>query len=727
MSRIKLKLSSNRVSGNLTKIFLFRKHPETITKSLDGPLLTHTRAIVPGVPTCHSAFKVNDLDSSAPQFLDHNIRDIASQYPDAFYYKFNPPKLKHKGRSHSSPFPISALDYVPVTSKDIFTPIPLIIRNYFDDVIPKETRLQILLSLVDLHETEFIRSVDDGRWTVAKASSLRGRYTGRDKGIRELFKLSRVSKAWLRLVFDGQLWHDLDLHAFPNIPEPLLARLTSTGGSFTTRLDVAGHAQLMPTVFLGMIDNLCLPPSPSGSILTNTQLTAINLQGCSGLTSLSLHYVLVRSPSLRRLCLKGLRAVTNTTCDIISTYCPRLTHLDVSRCSNMNAKGILRMSSSAIDRCEHLYLIELRLCGLKNMDDAVMSALGKAAPYLEVLDLSYVRQLHNSAVEAFIACESDSSEDLGVDIILVSPRDIGRESNHMTKCRRRVTRLRHLSLSSCILLTDDACSNLAHSVPQLEYLELAGIGAALKDDGLIRLLNTTRLIRRLDLEDASAISDSLIATITPSINPDLPLNHSVRFALEPGHALEQLNISYATHISDDAMLVLIHNCMRLKWLEADNTHISSRVIKEFVQINRERGMIGAKIVAIDCRGISEPFVREISASTRPRRGWRAHQARKLMYLDARDKNVDDLKVGQDECDERRIVMKSFYSWQTVDAVKSAREKRRKANSRRAANESGGSFDLDDRVTKWWSPGGRRSPRTGRNSPLDPNSEGCAVM
>lgn len=528
-------------------------------------------------------------------------------------------------------------------------------------------------------------------------------------------------------MFDGQLWVDLDLRAFPNIPESLLLRLTATGGPFTTSLDIGGHVQLTPMVFLDMTDNLCLSPTPSGSALANTQLTAINLQGCPGLTSLSLHYVLVRSRSLRKLCLKGLRAVTNTTCDIISTYCPQLAYLDVSRCSNLDADGILRMSSSAINRGEHLKFTELRLCGLKNMDDTTMSALGKAAPYLEVLDMSYMRQLHNSAVEAFISCDGGDPGDLGVDTILVSPRDIGRESGDPGKCRRRVTHLRHLSLSSCILLTDDVCSNLAHSVPQLEFLELAGIGAALKDGGLIRLLNTTPLIRRLDLEDASAISDSVIATITPSIDIELPLKHSESAALEPGHALEQLNISYATHISDATLLGLIHSCTELKWLEADNTNIGSRVIKEFVRISREREMIDAKIVAVDCRGISEPFVRELSVSTRPRKGLRAHEARKLMYLDARDKNADDLKVGQDECDEKRVVMKSFYSWQTVDAVKSARDKRRKANSRRAANESGGSFDIDDRATRWWSPGGRRSPHSGRNSPLDPNSEGCTVM
>ena len=100
--------------------------------------------------------------------------------------------LKGKGRSNSSPHPFSALDFVPATRTDIFEPIPIIIRNYFDEVLPRELQLQILQSLVELHALEHQLAVRDGRWTMAKASSSKGRWVGRDKGIRELFKLSRV-------------------------------------------------------------------------------------------------------------------------------------------------------------------------------------------------------------------------------------------------------------------------------------------------------------------------------------------------------------------------------------------------------------------------------------------------------------------------------------------------------------------------------------------------------
>jgi F-box/leucine-rich repeat protein 2/20 len=394
----------------------------------------------------------------------------------------------------------------------------------------------------------------------------------------------------------------------------------------------------------------------------------------------------------------------------------------------MDADGIHDLAAAAIGRGEHLQLKELRLCGLKKTNDQMMAILGKGAPYLEVLDLNYASQLHNTALDAFVACDNDA-EGLGVGTILVSARDLGRDSSDLTKLRRRVTRLRHLCISSCVLLTDDACSNIAYSVPQLEFLEMAGIGSDLKDNGLIRLLNTTPFIRRLDLEDAPEISDALLATLTP-ITDRPPLEH---VKPEPGHALELLNISYASQVSDDALLGLIRGCPRLICLEVDNTRVGGAVLNEFVRLSRKRKTANAKIVAVDCRNISAGLVQDLSGSTRPRKGWRAHEARKLMFLDVKDGNMDELKIGQDECDEKRVILKSFYSWQTVDAVKAAREKRRKS-SKRGANESASDIDhgggRSGRSTRWWSPGGRGSSRPGSNSPptiMDMNNDGCTVM
>lgn len=471
-----------------------------------------------------------------------------------------------------------------------------------------------------------------------------------------------------------------------------------------------------------------------------TLLTAINMQGCSNLTTPSLHDLLTHCVFLRKLCLKGLTAVNNTTCEVLGTFCTQLERLNLDRCSNMDAKGLRCLLDSLLKLRDSSCLKELRVSGLKDIDDATMRLLGKAAPRLEILDLSHARQLHDSALEAFVAVD-DAFDYARPDskVIRLNTFQIGREYSNNGYHLRRVTNLRHISLSCCIMLTDMACSNLAYAVPRLEYLEMAGVGAGLKDDGLIRLLNTTPDIRRLDLEDAIDLTDSVLSAITPPIEPSDREEDSA----QPGHALEWLVVSHAGNLTDEALLALIYACPRLRVLEADDTKLSGSTLKKFVHLCRQRRASNAKVVAIDCRGVVEGVVKELGSEgvLRPRLGVRAFWARRLGYVDGKDEMCEeDLKVGYDECDPEKVIVKTFYSWLSVDAVRSAREKRRRTSSRRTGNISpdfpDDVFDSDiangsERTgrTRWWSPINGRSP-SGRNSPAimpDLGNDGCIIM
>ena len=557
-----------------------------------------------------------------------------------------------------------------------------------------------------------------------------------------LRRLSQVSKSWQQLVFDGQLWVRLDVHAFPKLHPNVLMRLAETSGGFVRAFDLSHHPTLTPEILMDITHHVCVHPGPTGE--KNTWLTSINLEGCPLITTRALHHLLIRSPKLQRLCLRGLTAVTNTTCEVLAAYCPRLLALDMGRCLNLTGEGIRSVASKAADRGEQIPLKELRLSGLRRVTDEMMYALGRAAPHLEVLDLSYAKDLHNSSVEAFVACsEVDASN---FDTVLLTSREAGRDQLDTNRHWRRVTRLRHLNLSACLMLTDHACSHRAYAVPKLELLELAAIGPDLHDDGLVRLLNTTPYIRKLDLEDATEVTDAVLDALTPTLPvppPPSPATTgsgsgsatpaSAGVAPEPGHALEHLIVSYA-NVESEALAELIRSCPRLRVLEADNTRLTGLVLRDFVQRARERRRKDVKVVAVDCRSVGEHTVRELAADcTRPRMGWRAWQARKLQYLDERDE--EELGVGQDECDPHRVVVKTFYSWQTVDQVRAAREKKRKSNTRRGLNASGGSHIEEDAGasstpvrTRWWSPSGRRSgPATPTLDFSERGGDGCTIM
>ncbi|KAG7099791.1 hypothetical protein E1B28_001603 [Marasmius oreades] len=742
MTKLKLKLGSSP-SNTLTRKLLSKKAVDPSRSSLDSYLI------------------------SAPKLLEIGLVDSVTNN-EAFLVEATGyhGQLRTKGRSYSSPYPVSILDIISSTSPDLFLPvsIPLpiaVTRNSFDEKLPRELKLKVLACLVELYEREYQRVIDDGNWTALKAASPKNRWVGKDRAIKQLVKLSQVSKSWQALVFDGQLWATLGLRSFPAFPKSLLLRIANAGGQFATILDLSGHTHLNASTLLDITDKLItITPTLDSIPNTFTRLTAINLRGCCSLSTRSLHHLLVRSPVLERLCVKGLAVVTNTTCDILAMYCPKLVSLDVSRCSHVDAEGVRRML------CAHdwPYLKEMNLGGLKNISDRMMATLAGAVPNLEVLDLTDARQMHNTAIESFVQAVDDQPS-----------------IEYLTdgfRTQRRVTRLRHLSLSGCTLLTDGACMHLAGAVPDLEIFEIGGIGEDLKEEGLIKLLETTPMVRKLDLEDTSEITDGLLAVLTPGVeDPVLQENDddSGRIGqqngavVEPGHALEHLILSYAARLTDDALINLIRRCPRLKALELDNTRIGSDVVKEFVDASRKRGIKNAVIVAVDCRSVRETIVRDLISETRPRAGWRSWEARKLRFFDARDfvtrssadadnsdaevrqrekdKEKEDIMKtanGQDEMDETRVVLKTFYSWQNVDAVSAAREKR---SRRRKANASNNS-ELTDSETelagsssrrngsgrggmRWWSPSGRRSRSgSGTNSPnhLEMNgNDGCTIM
>ncbi|KDQ14521.1 hypothetical protein BOTBODRAFT_109910 [Botryobasidium botryosum FD-172 SS1] len=608
--------------------------------------------------------------------------------------------------------------------------------NHFDNRLPRELKLGIFSTLVDSYEIEHARDIREGRWTTARAG--KEKWVGRDAGLKELVKISRVSRAWQCLAFDGQLWSTVQSpRAFPS---DLLARISLNAGPFVRVLDLSGCSRVNSAVLLQMTYNFSVHPDPvpvghGKQVIPAdyTNLTTINLQGCS-ITTYALHQLLTRSPCLKTLCLRGLGAVTNATCELLSDCCAKLVKLDLGRCANMDAGGVLRLAKASQEHGKKP-LRELRISGLKRVSDTIMSALARGFPDLEVLDLAGCKDLTNASLKEFVAW---SDGDFPVaDRLTLTSREMGLDPGDPTKYHKRATKIRHLSISSCSLLTDMACTYLAHSLPLLEIFEFAGLGNAIQDEGLVRLLNTTPMIRKIDLEDAADITDAVLEILTPLPQPEVRRGGVVVPPLpQPGHALESLVVSYANNLTVDALTSLIRACPRLRTLEVDNTQVSDAVVREFVKQCRTRGTADAGISAIDCRGISRGVCTELKDRTRPRRGWRGWDAKKLFYVDAADETK--VEQGQDECEPAKVLFKSFFSWQAVDTTLAARAKVRKALASRrdsAGAEGGagaGSREGGSR-SRWLSPfssrrsSGSNTPASEVPSPWEEDGRGCIVM
>lgn len=676
--------------------------------------------------------------------------------------RHRPRKLyKEKGRSQTIPatFPFlvtpEAILQAPGAEIDVpaeavdasIKPVEQI--SLFETMLPRETRLLVFEQLIVVHQEDFERRLKEGKWSVAHAS--RERWVGKDAGMRELIKLSRVSKPWQNLVLDGQLWQSFDLKAFPGLSSSLVLRIAQSAGAFVQCLNLQGHSHLKPSSLLAISSSTSILGSTLGPSLPTTQLTTVNFVGCTSITTHSLHYLLYRSPKLQHLLVRGLDSVTNTTLtEILGPNCPNLVSLDIRRCSNINGSGLEAFAEQQIARAngrdEPCPLTTLKIAGMKDISTGGWRKVGHAFPLLQVLDCSYCHDLNDEAFREFVAWPNPNvSGTLGTwsqfsSCVELSSREAGFDPGDPTKYWRRVTSLRHLNVSGCKQISDLTCSSLAFTVPKLEILEIASVRADFHDEGLIRLFKTIPLIRKIDLEDATEITDAVLDCLIPV--PKMPSPTVTRQQAkeeqepQPGEMLEYLTISYAMTLTPEAISRLIRGCKKLRVLEADNTRITGSIIRDFVsrRRHREKGVTipeggGSEIVAIDCRAVSENAVKEMRGSTRPRRGWRGWEARDLEYEDVKSTGIVDATgavrgppLGQDECDEKRIVTKSFHSWVSVDTVTEQRNKLKSANG----GAKLGNAELPRWLTQWSL--GRRTPAQSTNgTPDEREDRGCVVQ
>ncbi|KAH7106793.1 RNI-like protein [Auriculariales sp. MPI-PUGE-AT-0066] len=577
------------------------------------------------------------------------------------------------GRAYTSPdsFAWQLSDRVDDDDDDISNTVVLSPRSAFDARLPREVKLHVFAVVIQLHEIEYRKRMVSSGWTAVQSAS--ERYVGRSRGFVDLIRLSRVSKSWRSLAFDGQLWSQLDLQMLAQMPVPAVTRIFAAAGPFIRDMNFQGY-QSLSVQLLKRFASAIVIAQPGRKCLPTSQLTSLNLAGCNLVATKMLHELILASPNLRWVSFKGLACVTNVTCVILGRTCSQLCSLNLSRCKNMDATGVVSVASVPLgSKVPYTSLEELRLCGLKGASAALVVALARGSPFLKTLDLSYSTGLTDGDLDVFTAWRSewndltDSSSPF--DKISLSAREMGYDPSDPTRYFKRLTRLRHLNISNCKLLTDAACSHLAYAVPRLESLEIAGLGQGLEDDGLARLLRTTPLLKRLDLEDSIEISNAILEVLTPEQDP-----HRSRRARplvvdpRPGDHLEHLILSCCSRITSDALVSLIKACPRLRVLEIDGTRAGASVVREFVRYSKRRNLVGAEVNVSDCRGLpGDSLVRELNPHTRHRRGWRGWDARRLRFLDS-----------EGDCDESRVLFKSFWTWQAADAARAARDRRLKS-------------------------------------------------
>jgi F-box/leucine-rich repeat protein 2/20 len=465
---------------------------------------------------------------------------------------------------------------------------------------------------------------------------------------REIVRCSSISKAWHTMCFDGQLWRNLDTSDFyRDIPADALVKVIASAGPFVRDLNLRGCVQLREFWSSKGIADAC------------RNLENFSLEGCL-IDRTSIHCFLLQNTRLVHVNLSGLAGATNSAMKIIAQHCPKVEHLNVTWCNNVDTRGLWKV----VEGCPNLK--DLRAGEVRGFDDeSFMLELFKRNT-LERLLLTNCDSLTDEALTVLIEGQ-DGEFDYLTGRIIAPPR-----------------KLKHLDITRCRHITDQGVKVLAHNVPFMEGLQLSKCHA-LTDTTLNEILPTMPNLTHLDLEELESLTNSTLETLANS-----PCTKS----------LTHLSISYCEHLGDQGMVPVVQACTKLTSLDMDNTRVSDLVLIEAANMIRtrsrlagrglnasERPSIGLRLVAYDCANVTWSGVREVLSRNAEISSPNSHQ-------------LPTSSTPRLQTFPRQIIqLKCFYNWQPTveehtkrvlrgDFAAAARLERKWADWMMASEEAG---------------------------------------
>ena len=388
---------------------------------------------------------------------------------------------------------------------------------------------------------------------------------------KEIVRCSSVSKSWHAMCFDGQLWSHLDTSEYyQDIPADALVNIITSAGPFVRDLNLRGCVQLRERWNTNGLADAC------------RNLENFSLEGCR-IDRTSIHCFLLQNTRLVHINLSGLAGATNSAMKIIAQYCPRVEHLNISWCNNVDTRGIRKV----VEGCPNLK--DLRAGEVRGWDDIDFMAEIFKRNTLERLVLMNCDSVNDDSLIALIE-GVDSEIDLLTNRAIVPPR-----------------RLKHLDLTSCRGLSDTGIKALANNVPYLEGLQLSKCHT-LTDASLTELLPTIPVLTHLDLEELDGLTNATLQSLA---------------AASCALYLQHLSISYCENLGDSGMLPVLKACPSLASLDMDNTRVSDLVLTEAAGCVRtrnraarplsgsERPHVALRIAAYDCANVTWTGVREV--------------------------------------------------------------------------------------------------------------------
>ncbi|EES06473.1 hypothetical protein BDA96_04G089700 [Sorghum bicolor] len=305
------------------------------------------------------------------------------------------------------------------------------------------------------------------------------------------------------------------------------------------------------------------------------KLQAVNIKNCplvgdQGISSL----VCSATASLAKIRLQGLN-ITDASLAVIGYYGKAVTDLTLTRLATVGERGFWVMANAAglqnlrcmsvtscpgvtdlalasiAKFCPSLKQLCLRKCG--HVSDAGLKAFTESAKVFENLQLEECNRVTLVGILAFLLNCSQKFRALSL-VKCMGIKDIGSAPAQLPLCRS----LRFLTIKDCPGFTDASLAVVGMICPQLEQVDLSGLGEV-TDNGLLPLIQSSEAgLIKVDLSGCKNITDVAVSSLVKG----------------HGKSLKKVSLEGCSKITDASLFTMSESCTELAELDLSNCMVS---------------------------------------------------------------------------------------------------------------------------------------------------------
>ncbi|CAL4889347.1 unnamed protein product [Urochloa decumbens] len=305
------------------------------------------------------------------------------------------------------------------------------------------------------------------------------------------------------------------------------------------------------------------------------KLQAVNIKNCvhvgdQGISSL----VCSATASLAKIRLQGLN-ITDASLAVIGYYGKAVTDLTLARLATVGERGFWVMAnaaglqnlrcmsvtscpgvtdlalSSIAKFCPSLKQLYLRKCGY--VSDAGLTAFTESAKVFENLQLEECNRVTLVGILSFLRNCSQKFRALSL-VKCMGIKDICSAPAQLPLCRS----LRFLTIKDCPGFTDASLAVVGMICPQLEQVDLSGLGEV-TDNGLLPLIQSSEAgLIKVDLSGCKNITDVAVSSLVKA----------------HGKSLKKVCLEGCSKITDASLFIIAENCSELAELDLSNCMVS---------------------------------------------------------------------------------------------------------------------------------------------------------